>query len=595
MVTALLREGVREDAATHGLESLAAALAPVASGGRAQLLVSPRSRTAMGPNPGRDTNARAGATVLMLLALVVLIVACLNLASMLLARGSARRPEIALRLAIGGSRGRIVRQLLTEGFVLSVVGGAVALFFTWAAARQVTAMLEGLPGSNIVVTLTPDLSVLAAVAFACLVSTVAFSLGPAWTLSKPNLAGGLKTTGIRGGRRRIPVPNLLVGGQIALSLALLVSAGLFLRAGAAAAVADPGYTLENGLLVETDLDAISASPADGLRTYGALVDRLRALPGVHAATLASIVPFGEIREGRLITNNSKLLFTTYTVVGTDYLETLGLKLLAGRQFTRLEERSPAASPVALVDRTLIDRLFGGGNPIGQVLHLSMRPDRADDEAVEIVGVVPAIRDDMTEELNAHVYVPFGARYRSAMTLRIKTDPGAETAVTIPIRQTIAEIDRRVPVLSIQTLTEHRDASGALLALTLISGIFGTLGVIALFLASVGVYGLRAYLVAQRTREFGIRLALGAPRGLMVRQVLGEGARVAAAGMVIGGLLAAALTVLLQQSGMLLNVSPVDPLVVTGSPLVLLVATGLASYIPARRALKVELIAALRAE
>jgi len=359
--------------------------------------------------------------------------------------------------------------------------------------------------------------------------------------------------------------------------------------------ADPGYTLENGLLVESDLDAISASPADGLRTYGALVDRLRALPGVHAATLASIVPFGEIREGRLITNNSKLLFTTYTVVGTDYLETLGLKLLAGRQFTRLEERSPAASPVALVDRTLIDRLFGGGNPIGQVLHLSMRPDRADDEAVEIVGVVPAIRDDMTEELNAHVYVPFGARYRSAMTLRIKTDPGAETAVTIPIRQTIAEIDRRVPVLSIQTLTEHRDASGALLALTLISGIFGTLGVIALFLASVGVYGLRAYLVAQRTREFGIRLALGAPRGSMVRQVVWEGSRIAVAGMAIGTLLAAGLTIVLQQSGMLLEVSPTDPLVVFGAPLVLLAATGLASYLPARRALRVEPVAALRVE
>jgi hypothetical protein len=340
---------------------------------------------------------------------------------------------------------------------------------------------------------------------------------------------------------------------------------------------------------------IGVSPSEGLRTYAALIDRLRALPGVHAATLASIVPFGEAREGRLITNSSPLLFTTYTIVGTDYLETLGLRLLAGRQFTRLEERSPAASPVALVDRTLVDRLFGGREPIGEVLHLSLRPDRSDDETVEIVGVVPAIRDDLTEELNAHVYVPFGARYRSAMTLRIKTEPGAETAVTRPIRQAIGEIDRRVPVLSVQTLTEHRDASGALLALTLISGVFGALGIIALFLVSIGVYGLRAYLVALRTREFGIRLALGASRQSMVRQVMGEGGRIAAAGIVVGALLATALTIVLQQSGLLLNVSPTDPLVVIGAPLLLLAATALASYIPARRALRVDPVTALRVE
>jgi predicted permease len=595
LLTALLRDGVTADVAARRLDPWAAAQPTAASGGRTQIVVAPRSRSAMGPSPGRDTAARAGATVLMLLTMGVLVVACLNLANMLLARGSARRPEIALRLALGGSRGRIVRQLLTEGLLLSLLGGAAALFMAWAFARQVMATLGALPGSNLVINLTPDLRVLTAVAIACLVSTIAFSLGPAWTLSKPDLASALKTAGLRGRKRRVPIPDLLVGGQIALSLALLVAAALFVRAGVAAAVADPGYTLKDGLLVQTDLDMIDASPSDGLRTYGALVDRLRALPGVHAATLASIVPFGEVREGRLITNNSHLLFTTYTVVGTDYLETLGLKPLAGRQFTRLEEQSSAASPVALVDQTLVDRLFGGRNPIGQVLHMSMQPDRSDDEAVQIVGVVPAIRDDLTEELNAHVYVPFGARYRSAMTLRIKTEPGAQTAVTMPIRQAIAEIDRRIPVLSVQTLTQHRDASGALLALTLIAGIFGALGVIALFLASIGVYGLRAYLVAQRTREFGIRLALGAPRGSMVRQVLGEGARIAAVGMVVGGLFATALTIVLQQSGMLLNVSPTDPLVLIGAPLVMLAATGLASYIPARRALSVEPVAALRVE
>jgi putative ABC transport system permease protein len=227
--------------------------------------------------------------------------------------------------------------------------------------------------------------------------------------------------------------------------------------------------------------------------------------------------------------------------------------------------------------------------------MSMRPDRSDDEAVEIVGVVPTVRDDIAEDVNAHVYVPFGSRYRSAMTLRVKTEPGAGSALALPLRAAIAEIDRRVPVLSIQTLTQHRDASETILGLTIVSVIFGAFGAIALFLASIGVYGLRAYLVAQRTREFGIRLALGAPRGVLVRQVLEEGSRVAMAGMAAGVFLAIAVTILLQQSGMLIDVSPADPLVVIGAPLVLLTATGLASYIPARRALRVEPVTALRVE
>jgi putative ABC transport system permease protein len=595
LVTAFLRDGVTTVSAMGRLDSLAAGMPPAVTGGRAHLVVAPRSRTAMGVGPGRDTNARAGATVLMALTMLVLVVACLNLANMLLARGSVRRPEIAVRLALGGSRARLIRQLMTEGALLSLLGGATALLVAWVAARQVMATVDGISGSNAVVDLTPDLRVFGTVAVACVVSTLAFSLGPAWTLSKPDLSSGLKTAGLRGTRRRVPIPDLLVGAQVALSLALLVAAGLFLRAGAAAAIADPGYTLRDGLLVQTDMDMIDASRSDGLRLYGQLVDRLRAMPGVRAATLASIVPFGSARDGRMVSHDSNLIFATYTVIGSGYLDTLGLKLLSGRDFTRIEEQTDAASPVALVDQALVDQLFAGRNPIGQRLHMSIRPDRSDEEAVEIVGVVPTVRDDIAEGVNAHVYVPFGSRYRPAMTLRVKTEAGAETALTLPLRAAIAEIDRRVPVLSIQTLSQHRDASETILGLTIVSVIFGAIGAIALFLASVGVYGLRAYLVAQRTREFAIRLALGAPRGLVLRQVLGEGSRVAATGSAIGALLAAGVTIVLQQVGMLIGVSPTDPLVLIGAPLVLLAAIGLASYIPARRALRVEPVTALRVE
>jgi predicted permease len=595
LVTAFLVDGVTPLTASRRLDSLAATLPPTPNGGLVQLVVSPRSRTAMGISPRHDTNAQVGATILMLLAMAVLVVACLNLANMLLARGSARRPEIAVRLALGGSRGRIVRQLFTEGLLLSLLGGAAALLLAWVSAHQVRTALESVAGSNTVVNLRPDARVLAAVGLACVVSTIAFSLGPAWTLSRPDLAGGLRTAGLRGRKRRVPIPDLLVASQIALSLALLVAAGLFVRAGAAAAIADPGYSLQDGLLVQTDMDMIGASPSEGLRLYGELVDRLRALPGIRAATLASVVPFGSYRDGRIIRHDSRLLFATYTVIGTGYLDTLGLTLLAGREFTRLEERSDAAAPVALVDETLVNELFPNTNPIGQSLHMSARPDVSDDETVEIVGVVPAVRDDITEGLNAHVYVPFGARYRSSMMLRVKTEPGAETAVTLPIQKAIAEIDRRVPILSVQTLTQHRDASESIMGLTIVSIIFGAFGAIALFLASIGVYGLRAYLVSQRTREFGIRLALGAPRGSMLRQILWEGSRISAAGMVIGALLATGLTIALKQFGMLLDLNPIDPLVFGGAPLVLLAATSVASYIPARRALRIEPVTALRVE
>jgi predicted permease len=595
IVTAFLRDGLTPDEANRRLVSLAASMVPAAVNGQAQLVVAPRSRTAIGIAPRRDTGAAEAAALAMLLTTVVLIVACLNLANMLLARGSARRPEIAVRLALGGSRGRIVRQLFTEGLLLSLLGGAAALMLAWLSSHQVAAALEGVAGRNVAIDLRPDIRVLAAVAIACVISSVAFSLGPAWTLSKPDLVTGLKTSGLRGRRQRFPVPDVLVGAQIALSLALLVAAALFTRAGVAASNADPGYSLDDGLLVHTDLDIIRVSPEEGRRLYGRLADRLRNLPGVQAASLASIVPFGSYRDGRLTSHDKTLIFATYTVVGSDYVKTLGLKLLAGREFTRLEEQSPAASPVALVDQALVDQLFPGRNPIGQVLHMSTRPDRADDEAVEIVGVVPAVRDDLVGGATAHVYVPFGARYRGDMTLRVKTEPGAEAALVLPIREAIAGVDRRVPLLSMQTLTEHRDASETVMGLTIAAAVFGALGLIALFLASIGVYGLRAYLVAQRTREFGIRVALGATRGSMVRQVLREGARVAAIGMAVGGVLAAALTAVLQQSGMVLDVSAGDPLVAIGAPLVLLAATALASYIPARRAMNVEPTTALRVE
>ena len=604
LLVGTLKPGVTPEQAEARLAPLADALAAAYPDTNMdqRLIVQPRSRTGRGPQPRQDASAAVGAVVLMAVAGLVLFVACMNLANMLLARGGARRQEIAVRLALGGSRARIVRQLVVEGLLLSLIGGATALALSWWTAEQFVTGLRGvLQTSTIALDVSPDARVVAIVIAASLASVVVFSLGPAWRLSKPELATAMKPSAPVAHRRTgpVPLPSVLVGAQIALSLALLVAAGAFMRSAVRAASSDPGFALGGGLISELDAGLIGLDQPDARAVYGSVVARVRELPGVAEASLASIVPFGSTSEGRLVRREARQgddtpMFATLTIVGAHYFATLGLPVIAGRDFTEAEERH-AMAPVAIVDQLFAERQFGTATPIGRIVH-SMNWDNTTAEALQIVGVVPTVRDDIMEAPDRpHLYIPFGRHYRSRMTVHARVAPGTDARMLAAVREAIHEVDARLPVLSTRTLAEHRDASGSLWAVGLATRLFAAFGAIALVLATVGVYGLRAYLVARRTREIGIRMALGATHAAIISQFLRESGRIAVAGLVAGLLMAAGLVQVLRQSGMLFEVSPLDPFAFTVAPLILGAVTMLASYIPARRALRIDPAVALRPE
>jgi predicted permease len=597
LLAGTLRSGITAASAESQLTTLAAALerAYPEHNRDQRLIVAPRSRVNRGPTPRSDSGPAAAAVALMAIAGLVLIVACLNLANILLARGSVRQPEIAIRLALGGSRIRVVRQLVIEGLLLSALGGAAALIIAWWASSNLLSSLSTAVPAQIFLSTSPDVRVVTAIAVACIVSTIVFALFPAWTLSRPDLVATLKQTRTApfAGRRLLSVPGVLVGTQLALSLALLVSAGMFLRAATSAATTEPGFPLSGGLLAEIDVGLIGLDERQGRDAYAGVLDAVRALPTVRAASIASLVPLGNTRIDRPVMRGEMTTSATYTVTGADYFSALRLPLVAGREFLESEERDPAAEPVAIVDQTAAQRLFPGESPLGQFIRVSMN-DRVG-EPLRIVGVGGVVHDDVLEPPDAHVYVPHGRNYTSVMTLHVRTAPGLEAGMLERVRQAIGEVNAQLPIVSLKTLTEHRDSSATLWAVFLAAKMFAAFGVIALVLATVGVYGLRAYLVARRTREVGIRLALGATRSEIVAQLLGESARVSGAGLVAGAVLAFGLVQVLRASGMLYQVSATDPVVLTLAPLVLATTTAVASYLPARRAMQIDPALALRSE
>jgi putative ABC transport system permease protein len=599
LVAGILKDGQTAASAESQLASLASALerAYPEHNRDQRFVVAPRSRVNMGPRPRSDSGPAAGAAVLMAVASLVLLVACLNLANILLARGSVRKQEIAVRLALGGSRLRIVQQLLIEGLLLSVMGGAAALLIAgWAS----TGLLSTLSTTALPVRVALDTSldgrVVMAVLVACLASTAAFALLPAWSLSKADLVLALKQSVAARlpHRRRLSAPTLLVGTQIALSMALLVGAGVFVRAGINVSTADPGFPLPGGMLAEIDVGIAGFDDTRGRAAYAAVLDVIRAVPGVRAASGASMVPFGSVRIDRQVTRGSATMAATFTVIGADYFAALGLPLVAGREFVESEERDPAAEPVAIVDRLLAERLFSGENALGQSVRLSV-PDAPLGEFLRIVGIVPTVQDDVLEQPSAHIYVPSGRHYQSAMTVHVRTAPGGEGAMLESVRRAIHRVDARLPIVSLRTMTNHRDASTSLWAVFLIAQLFAAFGTIALVLATVGVYGLRAYMVAQRTREMGIRIALGATRREVIRQLLGESVPMTATALLAGAALGLGLIQVLRASGMLFEVSSTDPFVFTIAPLVLAAATAAASYIPVRRAVGIDPAHTLRSE
>jgi predicted permease len=614
MLVARLKPGLSLAAAQTQLQPLAARLEEALPDVNKDQTyeVGKLSRLSISTNPQKDSS---DVSSLLLLAVsgAVLLIACFNLANMLLARSASRRREIAIRLALGAGRLRLVRQLLTEGFLLSLVGGAGGLLLaSWANQLLVNSFIPKLPFMDIVFITRPDWRILAATFGACLLSVLVFGLGPAWKLSRINVTAHLKEQvgdemQGRAGRGLFSLRSFLVVGQLALSIALLTSAGLFAKGALNAARANPGFSFDHLALVETDAALAGYDETKGQQVNLQLVERLRALPGVEAATLAYLVPFGLFSDGCTVekiatgpeagsTTNStganKALNAAFNIVGTDYFKTLGLGVLRGREFDAIEVAANSSSHVAIIDEPLAQELWPGEDPLGRNIKLSGKSG-----TVQIVGVVPGIRNDLTEKApSSHVYVPFGQDYRSSINLHLRLKPLApegESAVFKSVRETIRATQPDLPLVSIQTMRRFHEEGLMVWFISTAARLFGAFGALALVLAVVGVYGVNAYIVARRTREIGIRIALGATARDVVSKVLKQALVLTAVGVGLGLVLALGLGFVLRS--VVYGSQAIDPLAFTIGPLCLTVAALFACYIPARRAATIQPMAALRYE
>ena len=626
-----LKPSVTTEAANAQLKLIGARLASAypAENKDQALTMAPLSRMSVSTNPVSDTPIAAANSILLGLASVVLIVACFNLANMLLARGEARQKEIALRLALGSGRGRVVRQLLTEGFVLATIGGALGLGVAYVLTRLLVSSFIAVAPLAIVFPMAPDVRVLGATFIFCLFATLVSGLGPALKLSRLDVFPQLREQAGEGGaisssrgRFWLFAPrNALVVMQIGLSLALLATGGLFVRGSLAAADSDPGFRLESGLLFELDPALAGYDTARSKQLYGSILDRVRALPGVEASSVASTVPFGAFSSSRRVrkagdpeTNGAGAplgISAEYVVIGADYFKSLGLTMLRGREFDQSEETGTTGLRAAIISEPLAKKLFPNEDALGRTLQFTrndgapgkgVKIQSTDDDpmsgnAFQVVGVAPGLRQSLFDPAPVpFLYVPVGANFQSGLNLHLRIkgrSPAEASAMVQKVRSEFRAIDPNLPVVSAATLESFRDDSLPLWAVRSGARLFSLFGLAALALAVIGIYGLKSYVVARRTREIGIRMALGATSRGVVELFLREGARLAAAGLGLGILLALGAGRLV--SSMLYRVSPFDPGVLAASFLILALAALLATYVPARRATLVAPISALRHE
>jgi predicted permease len=577
-------------------------------------LVRPLARMGISTEPETDSGLLIPAVLLLAVAGVVLLIASLNVANMLLARGTTRGKEIAIRLALGGSRADILRQLMIEGLLLALAGGAAGLVVAfWSTGALVRSMARLAP-FDIVYAAGPDIRVLFATIGFCVLSTILFGLGPAWNLSGRSLFASLKI----GDRADLPTSrrrgifsrrNLLVMGQISLSLMLLSAAGLFIRSSVQAARVQPGFRMSGEMLAEVDASLAGYDETRGRGIYRGVVDRLQTIPGVESVSLAATVPFGMISLGKTVQRSSDApssegssastanqVACRYNIVSGNYFQTMGIPLRSGETFSALDA-ARATRAVAVLDQLAAERLWPGGEAVGKHVRLVSGGGNEPALDAEIVGVVANVQEGVTgTRWSPHVYVPFGQAYQSDMNIHLRTiaqDPQSEARMLETVRGEIHAVDPHLPVLALRTMRIQVDSSFDLWVVRTGARMFVVFGGVALLLAAIGLYGVRAYTVAMRTREIGIRMALGARATDALRMMLREGMMLMGIGAAVGLVLSLAVGKLL--SSLLYGVPGFDPVVLSAAPALLAAVAFLACYIPARRAARLDPMVALRDE
>jgi putative ABC transport system permease protein len=551
---------------------------------------------------------------------VVLVIGCLNLANMMLARGSARAPEIAVRLALGARRGQIVRQLLTEGVVLAVIGGAVGLLFSlWSNSYLQNFFVAEFASFNLTLNaqLRPDLTVVAATFVLCLIATLVFSLGPALRAARADLVHDLKGSAGEAavaGRwnRFFSGRHLMVMGQIALCLVMLFSAGLFVRAAMKEGKqgAATGFTTDGVVITELDFSLARTSRSEVMRRSLAAVERLRRVPGVRSAALTSLVPYNSsiattrlLRAEGLPAGNEPGMASSGTVgiyssVTPGYFDSIGVHLLRGRDFTEAETYAKGTTPVCIIDERMAEKLFGREDALGRRVRYAEPTRGGSSGEMEVVGIVNGHAHGMEDRGKPApgVYVPLAQEFNPILFLALRSeraDPAALREAMNSYRRELHELDPQLPILQMTTFPTFMEKNFTLRMVELGAKIFGVFGGVALLLATVGVYGVKAYAVARRTREIGIRIALGANRRDVFALIMKQGAQQTLVALGLG--LALSLLVGHALSAIFFQVKPDDPFVLGFAAVILAAATMLACFLPARRATRVSPLKALRSE
>ncbi len=521
---------------------------------------------------------------------VVILIACANVANLLLVRASVRGKEIAIRTALGAGRGRLILQMLSESIVLALAGGSVGLLLAYLAIRPLQTLSAGsIPR---VANVSIDGSVLLFALGISVATGILFGLAPAWQASRSSIGSVLK----EGGRSSTAssgrwVRSGILVAEVAMSIVLLVGAALLLRSFARLTNVDPGFRPEHVLAFRVALPNTYPKRPQRVAFFNTLLDRLGALPEITAAGMTQALPMrGDYIlsftiQGQPAPKPNEGPSANYRAVSPNYFQAMGIPLVRGRTIT---ERDGEQSPmVAVVDQKFVERHFPDRDPIGQGIDIG----NGSDGFYEVVGVVGNVRDASLETSPAPtMYVSFTTDVFSGMWVVARTT-GDPTALAAAVRQTVHGIDRSLAAFAMTPLATAVSDSVAQRRFSML--LLGLFALIALFLAAVGLYGVVAYSVSQRTQEIGLRMAIGAQRGDVLRMVVGGGMKLAVVGVAIG--VASALALAQLVATMLFEVTPFDPASYSATALVLLAVAALACYVPARRAMRVDPIVALRQE
>jgi predicted permease len=529
--------------------------------------------------------------MLMVIVVLVLLIACANVGNLLLSRAAARQAEISLRQALGASRGRLVRQLLTESLLLAVIGGVAGIILAqWGVSVLVSRLAATSP-----LDVKPDASVLLFTLGISLVSGVLFGIAPALRATKADLTSALKEKSTQGRKGRFNLGSALVVAQVAVSLVLLVGAGLFARSLIKLQQEDLGFNRDNVLLASVDTRLAGYKPAELSAVYRQLYDRLNTLPNVQSATLASYSPMAGTSTNSTVTvrgytpNKGEDMSVSDILIGPGFGETLGVPLLMGREIGLQD--TPTSLRVAVVNQAFAKAFYPDQNPVGRRLTFEEDSDKDDFEIVGVIG--DSKYGSAKEKADRTVYRPIlqvqdQLAFANVFELRTLGDP---LGLSAAVRDAVAQVNDKLPILNMTSLRIQTDE--ALKQERLIAQLVSFFGLLGLLLSCVGLYGIMAHAVVRRTNEIGIRMALGAERRDITWMVLRETLLLVAVGLAVG--LPASWGAAQLISNQLFGLRPSDPLTLLTAVTLLTIVAALAGYLPARKASRVNPLVALRYE